>query len=556
LVLAPHPDDEVFGCGGALARHVELGAAVTVLIFTDGAFGAAGDEAQTLREQRRAESCAAARALGYGTPCFLGLPDRGLCYGEALISTVQGWIEATQADLVYAPSLYEMHPDHRILAMTAQEALRRAGGEGRLAFYEVGVPLQRPTHLVDITPFLLRKTEAMACFASQLSRQSYDQHIGALNRFRTYTLPSTIVAAEAFAVVEARTLARDPLGLYRSEYQQQHSLGLPLQRADLPLVSVLIRSMDRDSLSQALDSVALQTYSNIEVVVVNASGRPHRELGPCCGAFPLRLIDPGLPLNRSAAANAALDAARGELLIFLDDDDWYLPGHINTLKTALDGAAARTIAAYDGVSCVDARGKEVRRYQRAFDKFDFSMENFIPIHAILFRRKALERGARFDEQQLYCEDWDFWLQVQDHGDFHFVPELGAIYRLETGEGSGLWGNSDLARSAMGRIYHKRLPLWSDEQLAEVFWFTRYKPLYEETAQELARERQKLHELSVESNTQIAQRDTLIAQREAQIEQGEAHVAALEAYITLITQSASWKITAPLRKIMVFLRGEK
>jgi LmbE family N-acetylglucosaminyl deacetylase/GT2 family glycosyltransferase len=553
LVLAPHPDDEVFGCGGALARHVEQGATITVVIATDGTHGAAAGQADAVRDMRRGESRAAAAVLGYGEPRFLGLPDRGLCYGEALIGTLQSLLDETRADLVYAPSLHEMHPDHRSLAMAALEAVRRAGGERQLAFYEVGIPLP-PTHLVDITPVLSRKAEAMACFPSQLLRQRYDQHVAALNRYRTYTLPPEVTAAEAFHVVDAQALARDPLGLYRSEHQKQRALGLPLLSTDLPLVSVLIRSMDRDALTQALDSVALQTYPNIEVVVVNASGQAHRALGEWCGRFPLRLIDPGKPLQRSAAANAALDAARGELLIFLDDDDRYLPGHIAALKAGLDAAGPTTIAAYDGVSCVDAQGKEVHRYQRAFDGFLFALENFIPIHAVLFRRTALERGARFDENQAHCEDWDFWLQVQDHGELHLVPELGAIYRVGAGEGSGLWGNVDLARPAMLQVYRKRLPTWSDERLWRLFELTRYKPLYERTHGELARTKEQL---ATEERERVHAQQQLDAVRE-HLKTREAELATLiaqrEAQIDALLDSASWKITAPLRKVMSLLRG--
>src|SRR5690606_11348955 len=137
LVLAPHPDDEVFGCGGALALHAQQGATITIVIATDGAYHA-GDDTDKVREERYAESRAAAAVLGCQAPRFLDLPDRGLNYGEGLISTILGLLEETQADLVYAPSLYEAHPDHRGLAMTTAEAVRRAGGSRLLAFYEVG----------------------------------------------------------------------------------------------------------------------------------------------------------------------------------------------------------------------------------------------------------------------------------------------------------------------------------------------------------------------------------------------------------------------------------
>ena len=102
-----------------------------------------------------------------------------------------------------------------------------------------------------------------------------------------------------------------------------------------PLVSIIIRSMDRSTLAEALDSVALQTYPNIEIVIVNAKGADHREVGERCGSFPVRMVGNNEPLDRSRAANVGLDNAIGQYLIFLDDDDLFYPEHIAVLVNAL-----------------------------------------------------------------------------------------------------------------------------------------------------------------------------------------------------------------------------
>ena len=77
LALAPHPDDEVFGCAGAIMRHVAAGDPVTVIIVTDGG-GARYDQPDRADyvAQRHAESCAAAAVLGYGQPEFWEYRER------------------------------------------------------------------------------------------------------------------------------------------------------------------------------------------------------------------------------------------------------------------------------------------------------------------------------------------------------------------------------------------------------------------------------------------------------------------------------------------------
>lgn len=216
LALAPHPDDEVFGCGGALARHGAAGDPVRVVLVTDGDYLEEGDRIP-YAAQRREESRAAAVLLGYAPPCFWGLPDRGVSYGDALVRRILAAIIELDADLVYAPSPLEVHPDHWALSLATIEAVRRYSGTLRLALYEVGMPLH-PNLLLDISDLAVRKQAAMACFRSQLAHQPYDVQIAALNRFRTYTLGREVQAVEAYRVIPGGAAQADLLGLYAGDY--------------------------------------------------------------------------------------------------------------------------------------------------------------------------------------------------------------------------------------------------------------------------------------------------------------------------------------------------
>jgi LmbE family N-acetylglucosaminyl deacetylase len=201
LVFAPHADDEVFGCGGVLALHALSDGQVHVIIATDGA--ARQDNAQL----RLKESETAAHVLGIPAPTCWHLSDRGLKFNEDLIARILAEIRRLNPQLIYAPWPGEVHPDHHALAMASMEAVRRVGLDSvKLALFEVGIPLT-PTHLVDITPVWQRKQEAMRCFESQLAHQAYDQQITGLNRFRSYTLGSKVMAAEAFVMTDGEQLA-------------------------------------------------------------------------------------------------------------------------------------------------------------------------------------------------------------------------------------------------------------------------------------------------------------------------------------------------------------
>lgn len=196
LVVAPHPDDEVFGCGGCARLHVLAGAEVEVVVLTDGA-GAGNPSVRAL------ESEAASAALGLPTPQFWHCPDRALGVDEAMLQAVSGrllkTIQGRAYGLVYAPSPWEVHPDHRAAAWAVAHSVRHsrlAGMAVQWAAYEVGSPLW-PHRLVNIDSVWADKQAAMACFPSQLAVQPYDEHIAALNRYRSYTVSGQCRHAEA-----------------------------------------------------------------------------------------------------------------------------------------------------------------------------------------------------------------------------------------------------------------------------------------------------------------------------------------------------------------------
>ncbi len=244
--------------------------------------------------------------------------------------------------------------------------------------------------------------------------------------------------------------------------------------SETPLASIVIRSMDRPTLAKALASIAVQTWPAIEVVLVNAKGESHAPVGDRCGPFPMQAVSGGGRLSRSQAANAGIAAARGEWICFLDDDDWFSPTHIEALALRLL-REPQAVAAYSGVSCVEVdesgASHEVMQYNLEFDAARLILENYLPIHAVLFRRAAALRLAGFDESLPIFEDWDFWLQLSRGARFEHVDQVSATYRLGSGD-SGLYGNTALQEEYAQRILRKWLPAIRPEEWAAIWDKTR------------------------------------------------------------------------------------
>ena len=226
LVLAPHPDDEVFGCGAALADLRTRGAELLVLVLTDGAGAEAEpDTRRRIAEVRLVESRAALALLGGGELRSAGLRDRGLWEaGPALFVAVERALLDFAPDLVFCPSPVEIHPDHRAVAAALVDlgesaapgsALSRALSGATIAFFELSQPI-RPNFLFDCGPHADTKKRAMEMFASQNAERDYAGYVSGLNAFRRMTLPKETTAAEGYFVLPGLVLSNGVPDLSRA----------------------------------------------------------------------------------------------------------------------------------------------------------------------------------------------------------------------------------------------------------------------------------------------------------------------------------------------------
>ncbi|WP_186408208.1 glycosyltransferase [Candidatus Accumulibacter aalborgensis] len=304
-----------------------------------------------------------------------------------------------------------------------------------------------------------------------------------------------------------------------------------------PLVSILIRSINRLSLlHEALASVARQTYSRIEILVVAAVPN-HAELGANCGPYPLRLIPTDHPLHRCRAANAALDAASGAYLLILDDDDWLLPDHVEKLASALTDDP-ELLAAYTGVQPTDADGEsQGGPIDLPFDELRLLAGNLMPPHAVLFRHDVIDLGCRFDESIDLFEDWDFWQQIARHSTFAHVPGVSAYYRIHAS--SGVHEIVPFVSPEYARLYGKWRHLWREGQIAgmmaRVWDYPDQKARVTEQHGRIVEQQRVivgLEQRTLELEWEIQAREQLLDERHRHIE--------------AIWRSSSWRITKPLR----------
>jgi LmbE family N-acetylglucosaminyl deacetylase len=459
LVLAPHPDDEVIGCGGLVALHLRQGRPVHVVVATDGA--QAGDASQ-----RESESRAALALLGDATIEFLRFPDRELAnageLGERLAAILREW----KPDLIAVPSPLEIHPDHIALARAFCDLIARDPSlfadlaVARVAFYEVSAPL-RPNTLVDITAVADAKYAAIQTHASQAAIHDYTSYARGLNVWRTMTLPAHVKFAEGYWTTSLPSLRTMPFSALR---EAMGPMKIDVVHEPLP-VSVIVRTKDRPALlAEAIASIRATGYPS-EIVVVNDGGaRPEIE--------GVTLVEHATSRGRSEAANAGVNAAKNEYVAFLDDDDLFYPEHLATLSDAARGSNAAAWYS-DAVSAfIDGDRRETMRiYERGFDRELLLVDNFIPLPTLLLRRTDFLDLGGFDPAFDLFEDWDFLIRLAQRGDFVRVPRITCEIRHIKGGGSVVMANpesSPVFRDAKMKIWRKHAALMGENLFANVF----------------------------------------------------------------------------------------
>lgn len=209
--------------------------------------------------------------------------------------------------------------------------------------------------------------------------------------------------------------------------------------AETPKVSIIVRTCGRPSvLRETLKSLRNQTYSNLEIVVV--------EDGKECAGEMIRkefsdlniiYFATGEKAGRSKAGNLAMKKATGKYLNFLDDDDLFYADHVEVLVSNLvkgNNKAAYTFAFETPIEVLskDPYKYSIKNYlgthKQEFDKIMLCHHNYIPIQAIMFEKSLFDQYGGLDETLDALEDWDLWVRYSMYTDFTCIPKTTSIYR--------------------------------------------------------------------------------------------------------------------------------
>jgi LmbE family N-acetylglucosaminyl deacetylase len=199
VCVGGHPDDPESGCGGTLAKLVNLGHEVTIIYLTTGEAGIPGasyDEAAKTRKQEAVNACKILNAR----PVFAGQIDGDTVVSNDTLKHLQNLINDEKPDIVFTHWPIDSHKDHQCASLLTIQTWVRSAVKFNLYFFEVCAGEQtmlfHPTDFVDITETQEQKRKSVYCHISQDPAGIYACGHATMEDFRGRQLG--VKAAEGF----------------------------------------------------------------------------------------------------------------------------------------------------------------------------------------------------------------------------------------------------------------------------------------------------------------------------------------------------------------------
>lgn len=203
-----------------------------------------------------------------------------------------------------------------------------------------------------------------------------------------------------------------------------------------PRVTAVIAAFNReDSVLAAADSVLEQTYTDLELIVVD-DGSSDGTLKALEAISDPRLTVIAAGENRgvSAARNRGIEAARGHWVAFHDSDDLWCPEKLAKQMAGLDAPGADYVAGYCGM---EIEGTDPPRYvpdpaiphRSGAIMPSLISQSFISTQTLIVRRDLLARHGGFDEDLKALVDWELMLRIAPEGPISLIDEPLVLQRF-------------------------------------------------------------------------------------------------------------------------------
>ena len=247
---------------------------------------------------------------------------------------------------------------------------------------------------------------------------------------------------------------------------------LSLKAEDLGSVSVIIPTWNRkDTVGNAINSVLRQRYQPLEILVCDDGSEDGTQ--QALETDYAEQLDTGLlkilathHQGVCAARNRGLDAAKGEIIAYLDSDNIWRDDHLLVLCAAL-AINDKATSAYSAVTIFEPKKNNREHFQR-FNRTALLRSNFIDLNAYVHKKDLINEYGKFDVALRRLVDWDLIIRFTQDQQPLAVPILTVVYYLDKNRLRNisrvepLKVNSDIIQIKYAKEYQERKILTKDQ----------------------------------------------------------------------------------------------
>ncbi|MDG4717678.1 MULTISPECIES: PIG-L deacetylase family protein [Thalassospira] len=194
LVVAAHPDDDILGCGGTIARHCDNGDEVQVVFMTDGVSARGIDRKAVADRWKACEN--ALSVLGVGLYHRLSFPDNEMDSVSLLsiVKKIENIASDVAPDIVYSHFMGDLNIDHMLTARAVFTTFRPQPGSSVRTLLSFEVPSSTgwlkndfcPNYYVDISDQIERKVSALLSYNMELRDEPHARSLSAIKNLAKY----------------------------------------------------------------------------------------------------------------------------------------------------------------------------------------------------------------------------------------------------------------------------------------------------------------------------------------------------------------------------------
>ncbi|MBT5400692.1 PIG-L family deacetylase [bacterium] len=214
LIVAAHPDDEVLGCGGVIAKHIDDNDNVSVVFMADGVESRNYQDFESNISDRKTHALKACSILGVNNPIFLNFPDNRMDSIPLLdvIKSIEKIIDKLSPTIIYTHNDSDLNIDHRITYQAVMTSCRPQQGSSikKIYLFEVLSSTEWslssygsfvPNCFVDITNFIDVKIDALNEYLYEINEFPHPRSVEAVKALAKIRGSSSgFMYAEAFKV--------------------------------------------------------------------------------------------------------------------------------------------------------------------------------------------------------------------------------------------------------------------------------------------------------------------------------------------------------------------